>query len=116
MNISEATKKACEKPTLLEALTDICIWESERIVKQARKNEQWETCFKVCLREVMAKYGKNSTTEKIFCMNCQHLRLSQECHSPHNCTDNWQMPGGNQDKKPEDLNRNNDCKWYEEKK
>jgi len=57
MNIDEAVKQACEKPTLLEALTDICIWESERVVRQARTNKQWETCFRVCLKEVMEKYG-----------------------------------------------------------
>lgn len=56
MNITEATKKACEEPTLLEALTWICVWDSERVVKQARANAQWGTCFKVCLKSVLDNY------------------------------------------------------------
>ncbi len=58
MNLVEATTRACEEDTLLDALTFICIWESERVVKQARANEQWETCFKHSLRSVMGKYNK----------------------------------------------------------
>ncbi len=60
MNITEATNRACEENTLLDALTFICIWESERVVKQARTNEQWETCFKVSLRSVMEEYWKKN--------------------------------------------------------
>ena len=59
MNIKEAVDRACEEATLLDALTFICIWESERIVKQARNNKQWETCFKVCLKKVMEKYNQS---------------------------------------------------------
>lgn len=58
MNITEATNKACRKSTLEDALTFICIWETERIVKQTRANCQWETCFKVCIKSVLAKYNK----------------------------------------------------------
>jgi len=58
MNITEATKRACQEPTLLKALTWICVWESERIVEQARKNPTWETCFGVCLESVLEAYGK----------------------------------------------------------
>lgn len=56
LNITEATKRACEEPTLLDALAWICVWESERVVQQARENPQWETCFKVCLRSVLDNY------------------------------------------------------------
>ncbi len=63
MNITEATKRACEEPTLLDALSWICVWESERVVKQAKKNEQWETCFKVCLRSVLDEWPKSHTQE-----------------------------------------------------
>lgn len=58
MNITEATKRACEESTLLDALTWICIWESERVVKQARANPQWETCFGICLKLVTEEYNK----------------------------------------------------------
>lgn len=56
MDITEATKRACEEPTLLDAFSWICVWESERVVKQARENAQWETCFKVCLRSILDSY------------------------------------------------------------
>lgn len=56
LNITAATKRACEEPTLLDALSWICVWESERVVKQARANPQWETCFKVCLQSVLDNY------------------------------------------------------------
>jgi len=56
MNTKEATERACKEPTLLDALTFICIWESERVVKQARKNMTWETCFRVSLDSVLKTY------------------------------------------------------------
>jgi len=64
MKIKEAVNIACKESTLLDALTWICIWESERIVKQAKKNQRdmngkgWDTCFRYCLNEVMDKYPK----------------------------------------------------------
>ena len=65
MDIDEAVKKACEKDTLIDALTFICVWESERIVKQARENEQWETCFKVCLSRVLAGFVNDDLQKRI---------------------------------------------------
>lgn len=67
MNISEATKISCKEPTLLDALTQICIWESERAIKQAMKGlidvdgKRWDTCFKMCLKSVMDNYPKEVT-------------------------------------------------------
>lgn len=64
MNITEATEKACQEPTLLDALSWICVWESERIVKQAKKNlrdadsKNWDTCFRFCIKQVMEKYNQ----------------------------------------------------------
>ncbi len=64
MKLTEAVTKACLLPTLLKALTYICVWESERAIKQAKKNERdadgrgWDTCFKVCLQQVMQQYPK----------------------------------------------------------
>ena len=64
MNITEATERACEEPTLLDALTWICIWESERAIKQAKKEMRdadgkgWDTFFNICLGNVLRKYGK----------------------------------------------------------
>jgi len=65
MNITEATKRACQEPTLLDALSFICVWESERVVKQARENEQWETCFKVCLESVLDNFKTESPTDRV---------------------------------------------------
>jgi hypothetical protein len=53
MDTTKAVEKACKKPSLLEALTWICIWESERVVKQARENETWDTCFRYLINKVM---------------------------------------------------------------
>ena len=67
LNIDEATKKACQEPTLLDALSWICVWESERVVKQAKKNlrdadgKMWDTCFKFCLKKVLEEYNKSIT-------------------------------------------------------
>ena len=67
MDITEATKKACEEPTLVDALTWICVWEGERAIKQARENfgsgangSGWDTCFKICLQAVMNVYSQPS--------------------------------------------------------
>ncbi len=66
MNLAEATKKACEEETLLDALSWICVWETERVIKQYKRNVDtgqrtyqgglWETCFKLCLKSVMKHY------------------------------------------------------------
>ena len=56
-NLVEATKRACQEPTLLDALTFICIWESERAIKQAKENPTWETCFKISLKSVFENYN-----------------------------------------------------------
>lgn len=66
MNITEATERACKEPTLLDALSFICIWETERVVKQAKADKivnpntgaRWETCFKVSLKSVMDRWGR----------------------------------------------------------
>ncbi len=67
MNITEAVKRACEEPTLADALEFICVWESERVVRQALRNEKsgertpagckWETCFGTCVTAVLRAYG-----------------------------------------------------------
>jgi len=63
MNINQAAERACQEPTLLDALTWICVWESERAIKQAKKNlvdvegKVWDTFFKICLKSVIDKYN-----------------------------------------------------------
>ena len=70
-------KKACQEPTLLEALTYACICESERIVKQATTNfgsgrdgAGWDTCFRVTIKAILDRYDK----QKSKCGECSHLR------------------------------------------
>ena len=62
MDLPEAVDRACQEPSLIDALTYICIWESERIVKQVRENYgsgsygAWDTCFRHCISHVMKEY------------------------------------------------------------
>ena len=63
MDIDEAVDRACKEPTIVDALSWICVWESERVVKQVRENfgsgangADWDTCFRVCLQKVIKKY------------------------------------------------------------
>jgi hypothetical protein len=51
-------KTALQQPTLKDALVYVAIMETERIVKQARENLQWETCFGHLFHEVLIMYGK----------------------------------------------------------
>ena len=62
-NIDQAVERACKESTLLDALTWICVWESERAIRQVRKNygsgtdgAGWDTCFKYSLKRVMESY------------------------------------------------------------
>lgn len=52
----KAVLVACQEPTLLDALEWICAWESNRAVKVFAQNQEWDTCFKLCLSKVMDSY------------------------------------------------------------
>lgn len=67
MNIDEAVLKACEEPTLVDALTWIAVWESERAIRQAERffktgestashGGGWDTCFRTCFKRVLERY------------------------------------------------------------
>jgi len=60
MNVGEAIEIACKEPTLEDALTWICVWESERIVKQGLSKLTRHTCFKICIESVIEKYNNRS--------------------------------------------------------
>ena len=69
MNIDDAVARACKEPTLLDAMSWICVWESERVILQASENfgsgsnaAGWDTCFKYCLKRVMDSYDSSSLT------------------------------------------------------
>lgn len=53
MTLPEAIAWAMkDQARLIDAQVSICIWETERIVKQARAHPTWETCFHHCLWEL----------------------------------------------------------------
>jgi hypothetical protein len=66
MNIDQAVARACEEPTLLEALSWICVWENDRSVRQAVANNGagWDTCFTLCIKRVMESYPKSSPEDQ----------------------------------------------------
>lgn len=68
MNISQAVVRACEEPTLVEALSWIAVWESEHAIKQALLWKEtgvstashgggWDTCFKYCFTLVFQEWS-----------------------------------------------------------
>lgn len=56
MNIDEAVKVVCEQPTLIKALTRVAVWETERVVEQARKSCVFDTCFERCFTRVFEEW------------------------------------------------------------
>lgn len=67
MNFTEAINKACQQPTLIEALAWISTWECERVIPEAHKflngdkprgpdGQGWDTCFGFLIKQVMIAY------------------------------------------------------------
>jgi len=58
MNITEILERAMKETTFVDALSVACIWECERAIAQARKNEfdAWETCFRHVIELVVEKW------------------------------------------------------------
>lgn len=63
MNIDDAIAEALKRDSLLDAQVYMCIWETERIVEQARKNPIWDTCFTRVLREVTKAWSDRAAPE-----------------------------------------------------
>jgi len=63
VNLESAVARACEEPTLLDALTWIAIWEAERAIQQALEQQRtgistaaagsWDTCFRTAFQRVL---------------------------------------------------------------
>jgi hypothetical protein len=78
MTIDQAIDRACQEPTLVDALSWICLWECERVVAQALRNvpnnirdadgKSWDTCFGYCIRLVMDAYGRQKPFNPAFDM------------------------------------------------
>ena len=75
LTIDDAVRRACEEPTLADALTWIAVWETERVVKQAKNFFEtgvstashgggWDTCFKYYFKAVLEKYPKDGGASK----------------------------------------------------
>lgn len=74
MNITEALDRACQEPSLLDALTWMAVWENDRAVHQALRNKEsgertpegglWETCFRHSFQRLLEHWTKTQA-EKI---------------------------------------------------
>ena len=73
-------------------------------------------------------YWRESTKSyRAFCNDCKHLgcqwadgygcgEATYLCHHPANTRDTWHKPNTKYALAPQELNRNNDCKYFEDKK
>lgn len=68
MKLKDAVERACQEQTLVDALTWIAVWESERAIAQAKDfyltgvrtgsdDAGWDTCFRVCFSAVMEAWS-----------------------------------------------------------
>ena len=84
MKLDEAVKRAIKEPTLDEAISWICVWETERVVRQAREffrtgvpqgadGAGWDTCFLTCIKAVRAAW-ESKGTQKNFRVQVEHVR------------------------------------------
>lgn len=54
------------------------------------------------------------TKEKVFCMCCKFIKEGQDvCLHGDNWIDNWHHKKAVSKGNPSNMNKNNDCKWYE---
>jgi len=69
VNLTQAVAQACKENSLVDALTYIAVWESERAIVQAREFDRtgirtganggaWDTCFRVCFAAVMEAWSR----------------------------------------------------------
>jgi hypothetical protein len=83
-------ERACQLPTLVDALTYIAVWETERAVAQAERNRdkpysewgtshggRWDTCFKLCFAAVMDRWTSRLMRESDYI----HVRILSELMS-----------------------------------
>lgn len=61
MSITEIVEQSCKQSTLAAALAYVAIWETERVVKQARQNPTWDTCFEYIFNCVIDQWNKTHT-------------------------------------------------------
>lgn len=95
MTLREAVARACQEPTLLDALAWIAIWETERVVQQAIRNEksgernpdgsQWDTCFKLSFQDVMSTWNARigGSIYPLTCGKCGATLTDPQQHNAH---------------------------------
>jgi hypothetical protein len=60
--LQEQIAIACKEPTLAKALAHIAVWEADRAVRQALRNEvgpsgqTWDSCFGYMFEELLKAY------------------------------------------------------------
>jgi len=75
MTLIQAVDRACQEPTLLDALEWIAVWECERAIVQAHefkvtgiptgaRGAGWDTFFKLCFSEVMKEWDNKESAQK----------------------------------------------------
>jgi hypothetical protein len=85
----DAVGRALQEPTLIKALSFIALWESERVVQQAKTffetgkrgpdGQGWDTCFEYCFNQVQEAYVNNEWPTINF----------TEWEAPHSKNDEW---------------------------
>lgn len=95
MTLKEAVARACQEPTLLDALAWIAIWETERVVQQAIRNEksgernpdgsQWDTCFRLAFKDVMEHWNPRigKSIYPLSCGSCGIALTDPHQHGAH---------------------------------
>ena len=86
LTFDEAVNRACGEPTLADALTWIAVWETERVVKQAKRFFEtgistashgggWDTCFGPFFKAVLGKYPKDKEASKKNVVESIHMEV-----------------------------------------
>jgi len=98
MKSGNLLKEACEKSTLIEALSWGCLMESERAIKQAHKNltnntpdidgKMWDTCFEFVITQIMENYKgeemKEDATNELEESKDEIVQIKEMLEEKHN--------------------------------
>lgn len=68
-NVTDVISRAMKEPSLQDALALVCLWECERVVKEAHEflsgrkapgpdDQGWDTCFKFFISETIKAWEK----------------------------------------------------------
>lgn len=74
MNLQEAVAEAITRPTLLDALSWIAVWECDRAVRQACTSGGYDTCFRRSFDELLTAWN----TKPRWKMNQTHMSYEEK--------------------------------------